>query len=173
MALRWSIVVSCFLLASANLRGKCVPAETSCDPRADQCCQGPGLMTCRLRSNGPDDTGVAYKCGAEFPDQMVQEKCIPEGEVCGDKAPCCQLDAKMPMSCKPKTKTGGKPGLVCTMQKEIQVEAACKLEGESCDPLLNTCCQDTGDKALRSCQLKFSKRPGVHSPAYECAKEFR
>lgn len=36
-------------------------------------------MTCRLRSNGPDDTGVAYKCGAEFPDQMVQEKCIPEG----------------------------------------------------------------------------------------------
>lgn len=27
-------------------------------------------------------------------------------------------------------------------------------------------------EALRTCQLKFSERPNVHSPAYVCAKEF-
>ena len=52
------------------------------------------------------DTGLAYKCGAEFPDSPAAlQKCIPEGAPCDDKAmkaPCCQVDAKMPMSCKPE-----------------------------------------------------------------------
>lgn len=156
----------------------CVHADDSCNPALDRCCQGPGLMTCRLRSN-TKDAGMSYRCGAEFAHELISlSKCIPEGELCEpEHSKCCQVDSKMPMNCTmpKKDKKGGKPQPKCmAMRSAVQLES-CVEEGSSCSPLENRCCQGQekiATQALRTCQLKFSERPNVHSPAYVCAKEF-
>lgn len=137
-------------------------------------------MTCRLRSN-TKDAGMSYKCGAEFTHQAVsQPKCIPEGDFCDtDSRTCCQLEDKMPLKCiKPEHEKADSTGEVrpkCLAEAETFSVEACVEEGSSCSPLQNRCCQGqerSFQQALRTCQLRFSVRPGVHSPAYICSKEF-
>eukprot|EP00440_Ansanella_granifera_P065382 gb/GFBE01070909.1/.p1 GENE.gb/GFBE01070909.1/~~gb/GFBE01070909.1/.p1 ORF type:complete len:187 (+),score=45.01 gb/GFBE01070909.1/:1-561(+) len=175
-----SVVVS---VAEAALRGsQCIPVKSSCDPLANRCCQGPGLMTCRLRPNseaGGKGKGMAYQCGEEFPHQMVDLTCTPEGQECSDEEPaCCQTDTSMPMTCALHVSGESSPGekipRVCTRaepkeQDEGIDQGGCTAEGESCDPMANGCCQE-GDE-LRTCQLKFATKPGIHGMAYVCAKE--
>ncbi|CAK9065287.1 unnamed protein product [Durusdinium trenchii] len=175
------VLLVSFVMASATPRlSPCVPAEGSCNPSLDRCCQGPGLMTCRLRSN-TKDAGMSYKCGAEFTHQAVsQPKCIPEGDFCDtDSRTCCQLEDKMPLKCiKPEHEKADSTGEVrpkCLAEAETFSVEACVEEGSSCSPLQNRCCQGqerSFQQALRTCQLRFSVRPGVHSPAYICSKEF-
>eukprot|EP00913_Durusdinium_trenchii_P027671 g25951.t1 len=109
------VLLVSFVMASATPRlSPCVPAEGSCNPSLDRCCQGPGLMTCRLRSN-TKDAGMSYKCGAEFTHQAVsQPKCIPEGDFCDtDSRTCCQLEDKMPLKCiKPEHEKADSTGEV-------------------------------------------------------------
>ena len=73
------------VMAYGNLRGSepepCVDLGSSCTPTANRCCQGPGLMTCRLRpSTVAGGVGMAYQCGEEFPQQKLPDpSCTPEG----------------------------------------------------------------------------------------------
>ncbi|CAE7647010.1 unnamed protein product [Symbiodinium sp. CCMP2456] len=173
---RVCIVLSLLMaMAYGNLRGSepepCVDQGSSCSPTSNRCCQGPGLMTCRLRpSRVAGDEGMAYQCGEEFPEQKLPDpSCTPEGQECTSDFSCCQVDrSSLHMTCQ--LEYGPKKRRVCKGKMEnLGAETACVAEGSSCNPLENSCCQDQdGAKALRTCQLKFLEQPGDHSMAYLC-----
>ncbi|CAE7594153.1 unnamed protein product [Symbiodinium pilosum] len=175
---RICVVSLLILLAEANLRGteeqKCVGQGSPCTPTSNRCCQGPGLMTCRLRpSTAAGDEGMAYQCGEEFPKQSLPDaSCTPEGQECTSDLTCCQVDkSSLTMTCQ--ADNGPKKRRVCKGKITNLGAEACVSEGNSCNPLENSCCQEDlhGTKALRTCQLKFLEAPGEHSMAYQCAKE--
>ena len=101
-------------------------------------------MTCRLRpSTAAGDEGMAYQCGEEFPTQSLPNpKCTPEGQECSSDINCCQVDkSSQSMTCQPES--GAKKRRVCKGKIEnLGAEAACVLEGNSCNPLENSCCQE-------------------------------
>merc|ERR550532_1672937 len=78
--------------------GECVPVGGSCNPLKNICCQGPTLMSCRLRAFSSGIHGMAFMCGPEFPNAKPQiptlHPCIVEGSSCDPVADsCCQVDA--------------------------------------------------------------------------------
>ncbi|CAL1134056.1 unnamed protein product [Cladocopium goreaui] len=184
---RLALLFVSMLAVHANLRGTqdfpapdssgsmCVAPQGSCGPVQDRCCQGPGLMTCRLRPTMvKGDEGTAYVCGKEFPEE-VNPKCAAEGEECGTDDHCCEIDPTLQVGCQ-KVSVGTKVKHVCKAKLNNageSMEGLCVAEGSSCNPLENRCCQEgpQGDKALRTCQLKFFDKPGQHGMAYSCAKE--
>eukprot|EP00438_Fugacium_kawagutii_P000812 Skav235097 [mRNA] locus=scaffold711:115368:116047:- [translate_table: standard] len=148
----------------------CVAPQGSCDPVKDRCCQGPGLMTCRLRPTlAKGDEGTAYVCGKEFPEEHVS-KCSAEGQECRTDAHCCQIDSTLQVSCQ---KAGATKVCKAKMMNTGEASQLCIAEGRGCNPLENGCCQEgpNGEKGLRTCQLKFFEEPGQQGMAYSCAKE--
>jgi len=180
---RLAVLLMCVLTVHANLRGaqeespemSCIARQGSCDPVKDRCCQGPGLMTCRLRPTlAKGDEGLAYACGEEFPLEDPNSKCAAEGQECRMDDQCCQIDPTLKVTCQ---KVGTKQvKQICKAKLTNTGEASAKLcvsEGGSCNPLENACCQEgpEGEKGLRTCQLKFFDKPGEHGMAYSCARE--
>lgn len=133
-----------------GLRGEatsCIPSQGSCNPVTDRCCQGPGLMTCRLRpSTAKGDVGPAYACGEEFPKE-TNTKCAAEGQECSTDDHCCNIDPTLKVSCK----RFGLKRKVCTAKKNELTVERCLAEGESCNPLVNGCCQEGPQGASLSC----------------------
>ena len=124
-----------------------------CEPDSQQCCQVDVKrpMSCTLPSKAE---GGVYKRNAAGAPGKAKPTCMAKGQ-------------------------------------DFLGETACVAEGSSCNPLENTCCQGPEKnqawtlndlqassselprcEELLTCQLKFSERPGVRSPAYVCSKEF-
>ena len=160
-------------LVKGNLRGaepgpKCVGKDSTCNPTANSCCQGPGLMTCRLRpSDIAGDEGMAYKCDEEFPKQSLPDpSCTPEGQECSSDLSCCNpfdaFDRSISMTCQPDD--GPKKRRICKKNVEnLGAEAACVLEGNSCNPLENKCCQDSHGLGLGEMQRRQTQNLEAHS----------
>eukprot|EP00931_Biecheleriopsis_adriatica_P109264 TRINITY_DN8353_c0_g1_i5.p1 TRINITY_DN8353_c0_g1~~TRINITY_DN8353_c0_g1_i5.p1 ORF type:complete len:194 (+),score=33.72 TRINITY_DN8353_c0_g1_i5:91-672(+) len=192
MALLKQIVASLIVAGAAEnaLRGtertygECVPEFKACNPVGNECCQGPRLMTCRMRANDADSdsgsNGMSYQCGAEFPNAIMKNPtCILQGQQCDPKGDsCCNPDVSRSMTCQlHRAKASEKEEMhICKPSvDDLAVDSgSCKLEGESCNPVSNKCCQDSslGEKGLRTCQMKFATSIGVHGMAYVCASEF-
>lgn len=162
---------------------ECIKAEVSCDPSANHCCQGPGLMTCRLRPNGPEGyDGEAYKCGPEFLNETVKNPhCIPEGSSCAPDdatSSCCQKDREKKLTCQPRVSSNGlqmKTFACMAVAPMLEPSAAqvmpCIPEGKSCDPVENKCCQPGGAlRGLHECQLKVWSNSRSRGTGYLCAK---
>jgi hypothetical protein len=175
----------------------CVPADQECNPTANHCCQGPGLMTCRLRENALSGTAESYSCGPEFPQQLLADPgCVVEGRVCDPgslaTSSCCNSDSDAaPLSCLPALKSLPKTisaGVtlgthVCRAKapKPEPSAEACTSEGHGCNPDANSCCQPDATSAtlkgsLRpmTCQLlalSVQAWPNSHGSAYICAQD--
>lgn len=124
-------------LAVVRAQPQCIAAQGSCDPVTDRCCQGPGLMTCRLRPSTralEGDTGMAYVCGEEFPYEKTAQ-CVAEGQDCNLSGHCCDVGT-MKMTCQ----IAGLKRRMCKPEFKEQL-ASCVAEGDSCDPVRNSCCQ--------------------------------
>ena len=150
------------LTVHASLRGtpdspeamSCIAPHGSCDPVKDRCCQGPGLMTCRLRPTlAKGDEGTAYVCGEEFPHELVNSKCAAEGQECRTDDHCCQIDPTLQVSCQKVRAAPGKTSRVCKakLSNTGEAMALCISEGGSCNPLENSCCQEGPQGANLSC----------------------
>lgn len=182
---------------SAAQKEICVPADQECNPTANHCCQGPGLMTCRLRESALVDAGESYSCGPEFPQQLLADpECVVEGRVCDPGASatrsCCNSDSDAaPLSCLPALKSLPKTisaGVtlgthVCRAKapKPEPSAEACTPEGHGCNPNANPCCQPDSTSAMlkgslrpMTCQLlalSVQAWPNSHGSAYICAQD--
>jgi len=169
-------VIAVSLVSSAC--SACVKDSVSCNPTANDCCQGPRLMTCRLRpiSKEEGSHGEAYTCGAEFPEQLLEEpSCTGEGELCSPGVEsCCQHSAKK-LSCQVDSEKTAleKKAYTCMAAAEPAQEetSTCISEGDSCSPGENRCCQGGALRNLRTCRLKAFNVYNAHGMAFECAKE--
>ena len=163
-------IIALLFLALANgepgLRGEstsCIPSEGSCDPVSDRCCQGPGLMTCRLRpSSAKGDVGVAYVCGAEFPEEPAT-KCAAEGQECHTDDHCCNIDPTLKVTCQ---RSGLKQKL-CKAKKQLATES-CVADGEGCNPLENGCCQEGPHGTSLSAGKCLVKQMQFFHNTFEC-----
>lgn len=148
------MLLMCVLTVHANLRGaqeespemSCIARQGSCDPVKDRCCQGPGLMTCRLRTTlAKGDEGLAYACGEEFPLEDLNSKCAAEGQECRMDDQCCQVDPTLKVTCQKVGTKQVKQICKAKLTALTNGEASAKLcvsEGGSCNPLENACCQE-------------------------------
>ena len=266
---RLALLFVSMLAVHANLRGTqefpapdsgstCVAPQGSCDPVQDRCCQGPGLMTCRLRPTMvKGDEGTAYVCGKEFPEEVnfprkwisqipsvpLKVKSAVRTITAVKLIPHCRWAVKRSalgrsrrsMSARPswttqanhwkdfawpkaaaaipwKTVAAKKVlkvptwehssrghevrrvhwvgeaheavGFIGTLQLVayttlmIRWRYMSPIDDEqfsgrfSGTPTVGSCTNlFWGDKALRTCQLKFFDKPGQHGMAYSCAKE--
>eukprot|EP00933_Yihiella_yeosuensis_P080889 TRINITY_DN94403_c0_g1_i1.p1 TRINITY_DN94403_c0_g1~~TRINITY_DN94403_c0_g1_i1.p1 ORF type:complete len:234 (-),score=43.33 TRINITY_DN94403_c0_g1_i1:358-1059(-) len=178
-------------LAASSKSLSCIANDEVCDPTSNSCCQGPGLMTCRMRESVQNSGKKVHRCGQEFPHQLLKDPtCTVEGHACdpGHQSAtggCCDVDASRPLVClaakedsrisatasATSTKDKKAPRYICSVDdSKLKVRSKpehCTAEGESCNPDLNSCCQkgtfgsSKGRQAPVTCQL------GVVSPSVQ------